>query len=188
MGVTAEQAEIGRLAGRLSNSYYAVLVAHLVASNPISINSLPDNGPPGVDPIGKVPRKEGSFHQLNLRYYLDLYREKPDLQTDALRASAAGGLLILGDALQQHGYFDRNPTLELVRHLRNGLAHGNRFEIRGGGLERFPARNRDAPVRSYLGTVFEITSGIAGQPVLFEFMLPGDVLDLLQSVDVMMRP
>lgn len=48
-------------------------------------------------------------------------------QEDQLRASITGALVTVGDALASHRYFDRGPDLELLRHLRNGLAHGNRF-------------------------------------------------------------
>jgi hypothetical protein len=122
---------------------------------------------------------------LNLRFYLDLFREDHGIQSEILRSWAMGALLTLGDELSAHRYFDRSPTLELVYHLRNGVAHGNRFKITKDGrdrLTRFPAHNRMAEVRSPLGTVFEVTPNLSG-PVLFEFLGPADVIDLLQSVE-----
>jgi hypothetical protein len=92
-----------------------------------------------------------------------------------------GALLAVGDALKESGYFDRAPELELVRYLRNGVAHGNRFEIRyPDQLTKYPAHNRDAAFRT--NTIFEITPALDDQPVLFDFMEAGDVLDLLHSV------
>jgi hypothetical protein len=44
-----------------------------------------------------------------------------------------GALLTLGDALQVHRYFDHSPELELIYHLRNGVAHGNRFTFTKAG-------------------------------------------------------
>ena len=38
-----------------------------------------------------------------------------------------------------------------------------------------PAHNRSAPVKSPVGTVFEITPSLSG-PVLFDFMGPADVI------------
>jgi hypothetical protein len=38
-------------------------------------------------------------------------------------------------------------------------------------------------VKSPVGTVFEITPSLSG-PVLFDFMGPADVIDLLQSVEI----
>ena len=121
-----------------------------------------------------------------MRFYLDLFRENHDLQSRSLRSWAMGALLTLGDELGAHGYFDRAPILELVYHLRNGMAHSNRFHIDAGGrkaLGKHAAHNRDARVKSPLGTVFEITPGLTGQ-ILFDFMGPADVIDLLQSVEV----
>jgi hypothetical protein len=74
----------------------------------------------------------------------------------------------------------------LSYHLRNGIAHGNRFNIDDRGksrLAKHKAHNRDAAVKSPLGTVYEITPRLTG-PVLFDFMGAADVIDLLQSVEV----
>ena len=68
-----------------------------------------------------------------------------------------GAMLTLGDELSVHGYFDRAPILELVYHLRNGVAHGNRFNITKDGkkrLARRPAHNSDAAVRSPTGITY----------------------------------
>jgi hypothetical protein len=95
----------------------------------------------------------------------------------------AGSLLSLGDALAVNLYFDRAPELELVRHLRNGIAHGNRFRIDNpSSLTRFPAHNHDAWVNSDTKAKFEIMPALQGTPVLFDYMGAGDVLDLLMSV------
>jgi hypothetical protein len=91
--------------------------------------------------------------------------------------------LAVGDALAAHGYFDRAPELELLGHLRNGVAHGNVFRIDNPkSLTKYPAHNRLAWVRGDLKTEFEVVAGLDGQPVLFSFMCPGDALDLLMSV------
>jgi hypothetical protein len=45
-----------------------------------------------------------------------------------------------------------------------------------------PVHNRDAFFRSPNNTIFEITPALNRQPVLFDFMGAGDVLDLLSSV------
>jgi hypothetical protein len=49
-------------------------------------------------------------------------------------------------------------------------------------LSRHPAHNRDAMIFRPLGTIFEVTKNTTGR-VLFDFMLAGDVIDLLQSVE-----
>jgi hypothetical protein len=69
----------------------------------------------------------------------------------------------------------------MVRHLRNGIAHGNRFTLRNPDeLKLWPAHTRDAACR--FSAPFEITPELEGTAVLFDFMGPGDVLDLLISV------
>ena len=46
------------------------------------------------------------------------------------RVWLTGALLAVGDSLERNSYFDHAPELELIYRLRNGIAHGNRFEIR----------------------------------------------------------
>jgi hypothetical protein len=171
---------VSQTARRLASGYYAFLVAQLVAANPKSINSLPPH------PTGEIKRKDGTAHTLDLRHYLDLFRKDRDLQSEVLRSWAMGALLTLGDELSAHDYFDRAPMLELLYHLRNGVAHGNRFNLTKRGRDRLaqhPAHNRSAAVRSPAGVVYEITPTLSGR-VLFEFMGPADVIDLLQSVEI----
>jgi hypothetical protein len=183
---TASALAVSITARRLSAGYYAFLVAHLVAVNPQSINVLPPPKAPGDDPTGEIRRKDGSAHVLNLRHYLDLLRVDQDLRAELLRAWASGALLTLGDELAVHSYFDHAPILELVYHLRNGVAHGNRFNITKPGVDRLnrhPAHNRDAVISSPSGERFEITPDLSGH-VLFSFLGPADVIDVLQSVEL----
>jgi hypothetical protein len=102
---------------------------------------------------------------------------------DLARVWLVGALLTVGDALTNQSYFDHAPELELLRHLRNGVAHGNVFRITDlQRLNQFPAHNRLACIKSDTNFVFEITPNVQGQPVLFDFMGPADVVDLLRSV------
>jgi hypothetical protein len=177
---------VSQRAGRLASGYYAFLVAQHVAANPKSINLLPPAKALGQDPTGEVKRKDGTVHLLNMRYYLDLFREDYGVQSEILRSWAIGALLTLGDELLLYKYFNHAPILELVYHLRNAVAHGNRFHFTDTGLkrlERYSAHNRSGPIRSPAGTVFEVTASLSG-PFLFDFMHPADVIDLLQSVEV----
>jgi predicted membrane protein len=52
-------------------------------------------------------------------------------------------------------------------------------------LAKYGAHNRNAVVRSPLGTVFEITPSLCC-PVLFDFMGAADVIDLLQSTEILL--
>jgi hypothetical protein len=79
---------VAQTARNPASRYYAFLGANSVAVNPHSINSLPPLKELGQDPTGNLPRKDGTFHALNLRYYLDWLRENRDLQTQILRTWA----------------------------------------------------------------------------------------------------
>jgi hypothetical protein len=186
MHAATDMLAVSRTAQRLASGYYAFLVAQHIAANPNSINSLPPAKALGQDPTGEIKRKDGTAHILNMRHYLKLFREDHAVQSEILRSWAMGALLTVGDELSLHKYFDHAPVLELVYHLRNAVAHGNRFCITRNGQKRlaqYPAHNRNAPVKSPIGTVFEVTDSLSG-PLLFGFIGPADVIDLLQSVEV----
>ena len=101
----------------------------------------------------------------------------------------AGAILALGDALAAESYFDKCPDLELLRHLRNGVAHGNRFNLRNGEPRR-PAHFTGPDQRLLDGATtpkghgrfFEITPACQGSVVLFDFMGPGDIVNLVMFV------
>jgi hypothetical protein len=186
MSMQTTRFDVSRTANRLAQGYYSFVVAHYVAVNPFAINLLPPAKAPGLNPTGELPRKDGTSHELDMRHYLDLLREDRDLQRSFLHTWAMGALSILGDELAGYAYFDRAPILELVYHLRNGVAHGNRFNITKDGERRLkdhPAHNKDARVKSPAGTVFEVTPTLTG-PVLFDFIGAADVIDVLQSVEL----
>jgi hypothetical protein len=107
------------------------------------------------------------------------------IATELPRVWLTGSLLALGDALKVHAYFGHVPLFELVRHLRNGIAHGNRFDVQYPvELEKYPAHNHDAAFRGPNNSLFEIAPTLNGLPILFEFMGAGDVLELLCSVAI----
>jgi hypothetical protein len=132
-------------------------------------------------PSDFVQRKDGTKWSFDTQDALVDLADKT-IDAELPRVWLTGSLLALGDALKEHGYFDHAPALELVYHLRNGIAHGNHFNFTPSGLDRlkkYPAHNRDAWFRKM---IFEIAPALNGQAILFEFMGAGDVLDLLSSV------
>jgi hypothetical protein len=174
--------DIGQTTERLAQGYYMHWAAIRVASHPRAV-ALSPNGQ--IVPVGYVGRKDGTRHVFDFKHYLALAGNHPAMVDDLERVWLVGALLTLGDALQANDYFDHAPELELLYHLRNGVAHGNLFHLTDSGrrrLTRYPAHNRLAWVRSDSKAEFEITPNQQGQPVLFDFMGPGDVLDLLMSV------
>jgi len=103
------------------------------------------NGPPWTFGV------QDTFYEAEVR---DRIRE------EFPRIWLTGSLLRVGDALRDNDYFDHAPELELIYHLRNGVAHGNRFKITNlVRLKKHPAHNRDGH--------FEITPERKGK-VLFD--------------------
>jgi len=167
--------EIGRMAGRMARGYYAHKTLIDVASDPRA-NAL-------VADTGGVPRKDGTKHVYDMRHYLEYGRTA--IVDDLERIWLSGALIAVGDQLDasKPRYLSRAPLLELVYHLRNAAAHGNKFHLLEAGvkrLKRYEAHNKEAQVKN---SNFEIKPDTKG-PLLFEFMKPGDVLDILQSVEV----
>ncbi len=96
--------------------------------------------------------------------------------------------MAVGDALGDAGHFDlvpdAEPEAELVRHLRNGVAHGNNFLIRGKVIDpntsrlKLPAHNRRyAKVLSM--REYEVDTHLNGSAVLFDYGGPAAILDIL---------
>jgi hypothetical protein len=167
-----------RLVHRLGGGYYvhsAIIdvAAGVDRSQPIDWNITRD-----------VVRSDGTKRAFSFDHYLREAFDNPKTKDDLDRVWLTGGLIALADALERNGYFDRAPHLELVRHLRNGVSHGNRFRIDSPDkLAKYPAHNFLASIRSPAGTLFEITAASHGNTVLFDFMGPADFIDLFMSVE-----
>jgi hypothetical protein len=171
--------KVAYLAERLAMDYFAHAAMLSLAANP------PDTLPENLTRL-KLRRKDGTSHEFEFKAFLDMQRTNPVMAEDVWRVRPMGALLTLGDALMAYEYFDRAPLLEMVRHLRNGVAHGNRFDVRDPEkLGRYPAHNRDAWMNGKM--LFEITPDLDGQEVFFSYMAPGDVQDLLTSVGFYLR-
>jgi hypothetical protein len=100
-------------------------------------------------PSDFVQRKDGTKWSFDTQDAIGSAVADKALATDLPRVWLAGSLLAVGDALNDHDYFGHAPLFELMRHLRNGIAHGNRFEIRYPyELKEYPAHNRDANYRA----------------------------------------
>jgi len=131
-------------------------------------------------------RKDGSFHRFAADHYFREAVADEATRLDLDRVWIAGALLQLGDALDRIEYYDRAPILELVRHLRNAVAHGNRFRInKAEVLDKFPAHNRD--LRWHDGPAIEIVAALHDQPLMFDFMNPADFVDVFLAVAEYLR-
>jgi hypothetical protein len=173
--------ECGQLAERMVAGYFAHAAAIGIAADTRAMALVPAIQPGFSVPIGSVYHKDGTPFDFCYEHYLDLARTDPAIASELKRVWLAGALLTVGDAADVHRYFDKAPELELLRHLRNGVAHGNRFNIKS--VQR-PAHNKLAWARSVSKSEFEITPALHGQSVLFDFMGPADVVELLMSIGI----
>ena len=187
--------EVGTLANDLNTGYMSYQSLTTLSRTPRFAELLQtiesEHEGPRPWPHELIPRKDGTVHIATQIGYAKMaissgpYKEVHD------RLWLAGAVLTLGDVLDAENYFDRGPDLEFLRHLRNGIAHGNRFHLVNGAPRR-PARftgseSKIAPDLSTntgpgTGTTFEVTSALDGSSVLFDFMGPGDVCDLFSFI------
>lgn len=172
----------GQLVQDLTSGYYAHTAAMQIAKDPNAAFLAPAVRPGQLVPIAEVKRKDGTVHTFHFLHYLQQASSHPVISEELERIWFTGAILRTGDVLATHKYFDRAPELEVVRHLRNGVAHGNRFRIDSSAqLSKYPAHNKLAWVK---GTEFEISPSLNGRQVLYEALGPGDILDLLMSVSI----
>jgi hypothetical protein len=85
-----------------------------------------------------IIRKDGTQHTFDLPYYLSQAHTNPEIVEELPRVWLKGALLTVGDALNdlQPKYLNKAPILEMVYHLRNGVAHGNVFHFLDSGRDR----------------------------------------------------
>lgn len=169
----------GQIIFDLAQGCYAYEAIVQLARDPRGATIVPDLTPGNPMPVGMLSRKDGSQHIYEISHYLRLSSSHAFIAPQIQRSWFAGALVTAGDLLTKHQYFDHGPELELLYHLRNGIAHGNMFNLTAIGLRRlarYPAYNRVLDGR---GEVFRVTPSLNGQPVLFDFMAAADVADLL---------
>jgi hypothetical protein len=175
--------DIGKMAHRMAGGYYVHLAAIQVARDPRAVALRAPTWSLAKSFPSAMSSAKMTFPMFFILHTTWAGREAiPDMFDDLNRLWLVGALLAVGDTLSRHGYFDHAPELELLRHLRNGVAHGNTFRIDLKHLAKFPAHNRLAWIRGDNKAEFEITPNLQNQPVLLDFMAPGNILDLLMSV------
>jgi hypothetical protein len=171
----ANARDLSTLAQDLTQGYYAYASAMSIAMDTRSDALIPEVLPSQIVPVGFVNSKGGATHTFHFVHYLNQARQNPFIAHHLDRVYLSGALLTLGDALSQYNYFDRAPILELIRHLRNGIAHGNTFRIDNpSSLMQYPAHDNNPQNNNPYK--FMITPELNGTPVLFDFMEAGDVI------------
>ncbi|QAY77259.1 hypothetical protein [Sphingosinicella sp. BN140058] len=168
---------LGQAIFELAQGCYAADALSLIASGVSGEEAYGDAGAGGVK--AKLNRLDGTSISYLLPHYLSLATDHPSIKEHVSKAWYAGALITAGDMLAAHAYFDRQPEFELVYHLRNAAAHGNRFNITQAGANRL--KSHPAHLRWIFDDSkrFEIKPSLSGQPLLFDFIMPGDVADIL---------
>ena len=113
----------------------------------------------------------------------------PEAQTDFDKVWLVGALLTVGDALGAHQYFGHMPEAEIIRHLRNGVAHGNKFRFDKSVKDATTGRLKDpANTARYAARrgmpVREVETHLEGTEVLFAWGGPVAVVDCLSVLGV----
>jgi len=172
---TAE--EIADLIDRLQTTYAAAATALLLLNDDDVLHLLRTKGYDRGTMI-RLGRQDNTFYEgINLWDAINLVRQDHRHNLDFVGSYFMTILLFVGDKLRQNEYFDKTPELEFLRHLRNGVSHGNTFRLRDYGEPRRPA--------TFKG--FEITQELEGQSVLFEFIGTGDLFDLFDHIKAHLR-
>jgi len=171
--------ETGKMIFDLAQGCYAYETVIQLARDPRSATIVPDSALGDRVLVATLDRKDGSKHRYDVSHHLKLSKDHAFIAPQIQRSWYVGALVTAGDVLEKYQYFDHGPELELIYHLRNGVAHGNAFNLTKAGksrLKRYPAYNRPLRRRE---EVFHIVPTLGGQPVLFDFMAAADVVDLL---------
>lgn len=77
---------------------------------------------------------------------------------------------------------DKSPEFDFFRHLRNGCAHNNNFNFRKHKDKKTGNVVYDEPARPAKWNGLEITQAQQGKKVIFAFIAPGDILQLLNDM------
>src|SRR5438270_803097 len=126
MSVNQSAHDVAQLTRDMAAGYAAHIASSRVASQ-VDSNALV--GLIAAYPTDSVQRKDGTPWSFDTQDALVSAVARQAIAEEFPRVWLTGSLLAVGDALEHHNYFDHAPELELVYHLRNGIAHGNRFDI-----------------------------------------------------------
>lgn len=181
--INQDAIDIANLADRLTSGYLSHLTAISIAIHPRAKELAPGILPGEMASLGFISRNDARPFEYGFLHHLELIKTDPLIADEMKRVWLSGSLLTLGDALDKAKYFDRAPILELVRHLRNGVAHGNQFNIRKSiNFRAHPTHNREFADESEKETILEVTHAQHGKKVLFDFIAGVNVLDVFRHV------
>lgn len=159
--------------------YYVAASFWLVLLNDEDVLGLIENKGYDLRSTARLGRRDGTYYEglPDLWSAIHAVRGSAGFNLDFLGALLTVCVTWVGDALDRQAYFDRTNELMFFRHLRNALAHGNRWHFRNGE-PRQPAE---------FGPFILAAALHDREPVLFDYMSTGDVLDLLDHTAAHLR-
>jgi hypothetical protein len=185
--VDQKAVEVARLAQRMVSQYFSHVAAMYIARDPRAEMLRPQLTSGQNVPVLKIPRGDGNEMIMSFDHFL-AEGHKPATRKDFDRVWLTGALLTVGDALGPD-YFGHQPEAEMIRHLRNGIAHGNRFKFtssvkdKSTGKLKYQANNfRYAAQQSM--PMHEIHTKLEGRSVLFDWGGRGAIVDCLTVLGI----
>lgn len=180
--------EVATLTQRMTSQYFAHVASMYVARHPQAEAFAPLVEPGQNVPVIRIRRRDGNDMIMWFNHYLK-EAKNPSAREDFDKVWLQGALLTVGDALGAHGYFGHEPEAEIVRHLRNGIAHGNRFKFdkrvidKTSGKLRYPANIFRYATRQTMPR-HEIDLSLQGSEVLWTWGGPDAIIDCLTVLGI----
>jgi hypothetical protein len=170
------------------SQYFGHVAAMHVARDPRAETLRPPPEPGQHVSVLKIQRDDGNAMVMWFDHFLAEGR-KPETREDVDRVWLMGALLMVGDALGANGYFGHEPEAEIIRHLRNGVAHGNRFKFESPVINKTTGRlKHPANISRYAARqampVRQVDTNLQGMEVLFGWGGPDAIVDCLTVLGV----
>ena len=180
--------EVGALAQDTVGRYFTHVAAMQVARDERAEGLAPPVEAGQNVPVLRIPRRDGNHMIFWFNHYLRGNRD-PAVAEEFDRTYLRGALLTVADALGDNGYFGHCPEAEMVRHLRNGIGHKNRFTFHSRVID--PATGRLRHPANTFGQAaqqnaprHEIDTHMQGTEVLWTWGGPDAIVDTLIALSL----
>ena len=181
--VNQKAVDVATLAQQVVAQYSSHFVAMHVARDPRAETLAPPIEPGQITPVLRIPRGDGNTIVMSFKHFL-AEGQKPETKKVFDKVWLVGALLTVGDKLRDNDYFENEPEVEIIRHLRNGIAHGNKFTFYNSvkdkttGRLKHPANIFRYATRQQM-PMHEVDTNLEGTEVLYSWGGPDAVLDCL---------
>ena len=159
--------------------YVIVTTSHTVCNTPIVqlfMDQYYFQGEGSKSRLGrKLNKADGGYYELELYPLMRSLGDNPDENLDVLRTAMSLKIPQICDYMKNHKLLKPTPEFEFFQHLRNAISHGNRFHFK---YDRKIKLRKPAA----FGSLKLDVSMHGKQDVLFNYIYPGDVMDLLDFI------